>query len=134
MAEVPDRTNEDGLISTMSDPVESPNNTIGPYGPPKPTWIKLTVPGTNYCGPGGSGKPTNGVDQLCMQHDACYEANGISFATNLGNMIGVPMPSHQVAIQTCNQNLCQGLSSLATYSSSENAQAFAVGAAFGCIP
>ncbi len=85
---------------------------IGPYGPPKPTgwWsIFTTLPGTNYCGPGGRGKPRNGVDELCMEHDACKESSGASFLTNLGMFLQLPMSSHRVAVSNCNQTLCENL-------------------------
>jgi hypothetical protein len=108
---------------------------IGPYGPPKPIWNFFTLPGTNYCGPGGKGTPRNGVDQLCMKHDACYESSRINAMTNiLYNYLQLPMPSHQVAIDNCNQNLCAGLRGLVTFSPQENAEALIVGAALFCIP
>ena len=38
--------------------------------------------GTHYCGPGGGGSPTNGLDMLCAAHDACYRAHGVSAIDN----------------------------------------------------
>ncbi|CAJ0604873.1 unnamed protein product [Cylicocyclus nassatus] len=26
-----------------------------------------------WCGPGGSGKPIDGIDTCCMHHDLCYD-------------------------------------------------------------
>jgi RHS repeat-associated protein len=110
---------------------------IGPYGPPKPTgwWsIFTTLPGTNYCGPGGRGKPRNGVDELCMEHDACEESSGANFRINFEMALQLPMSSHRGAVSNCNQTLCENLARLQPQSPGEAAQGLAVGAVFWCIP
>lgn len=39
-----------------------------------PGYIRRTVTGTNYCGPGGYGEPLNEIDEACKAHDASYSA------------------------------------------------------------
>lgn len=37
----------------------------------------LTLPGYNYCGPGNplvNGSPVNQLDEVCMNHDYCYDS------------------------------------------------------------
>jgi RHS repeat-associated protein len=76
---------------------------------PKPTPIKWTFRGTNYCGPGGNGTPTNSVDWACAKHDKCYQDAGISFYNNVrGNMT----PQQQAAAQSCDAGLCQEMSNI----------------------
>lgn len=113
------------------------NAQIGPYGPPKPTgwWSYFTtLPGTNYCGPGGRGKPRNGVDELCMEHDACEESSGADFRTNIGMLLRVPLPSRDVAVSNCDQTLCEDLGRIQPQGPGEAAQGLVIGAVFGCIP
>jgi len=59
----------------------TPNNTVSQL--PTPTKVKATIPGTNYCGPGGGGTPTTRVDKACAAHDLCYQNAGISFVNNV---------------------------------------------------
>ncbi|MFS0864673.1 Parvovirus coat protein VP1-like protein [Fredinandcohnia sp. 179-A 10B2 NHS] len=42
--------------------------------------VGFCMPGYRWCGPGcgGSGPPTNAVDNCCMQHDFCYQRFGPS--------------------------------------------------------
>jgi len=75
----------------------APNN-----GLPKPTLIKATIPGTNYCGPGGNGTPTTRVDAACAAHDLCYQNAGATWANNV---LGTGGAATQAAIQACNANL-----------------------------
>jgi hypothetical protein len=56
----------------------APNN-----GLPTPSLIKATIPGTNYCGPGGSGTPTTRVDGACAAHDLCYQNAGAKWYNNV---------------------------------------------------
>jgi hypothetical protein len=35
--------------------------------------VKFTLPGSNYCGPGGSGQVLHPTDQLCKNHDKFYK-------------------------------------------------------------
>jgi RHS repeat-associated protein len=55
----------------------------------------------NYCGPGGSGTPINGVDAACQTHDACYSNGGYSPMSNFG--------SPNAGLQGCNQALCNAV-------------------------
>jgi len=96
---------------------------------PDPTPIKGTIPGTSYCGPGGSGTPTTRVDATCALHDKCYQDAGISF---VNNVFGTGGAQKQAAARTCNAQLCSNLSHVLWQSSSEMGQAFIVGEAFGC--
>ena len=41
----------------------------------------FTFPGTNWCGPGGSGPTTGCSDRACKRHDKCYEKCGIDAKT-----------------------------------------------------
>jgi RHS repeat-associated protein len=111
-------------VDVTREKAVAPNN-----GRPKPTLIKVTIPGTNYCGPGGSGTPTNQVDAACAAHDLCYQNAGVSFVNNLG----WPKTAQQTAaIQACDANLCSRLSSMSWPSSSEPGQATLVSTFFGC--
>jgi RHS repeat-associated protein len=87
------------------------------------------VLGTNYCGPGGWGPIRSQVDNLCFQHDACYNNAGAGAFNNVFHTGGSSM---QAAIASCNLQLCSSLSALQTTSSSEMGQAFFVSLAFGC--
>jgi RHS repeat-associated protein len=96
---------------------------------PNPTWIKATIPGDNYCGPGGSGTPTNQVDWACAKHDKCYQDAGVSAANNLG----WPTTAQQTAaIQACDAHLCSAMFSMSWPTSSEAGQATIVSTYFGC--
>jgi RHS repeat-associated protein len=65
--------------------------------------------GTHWCGPGGAGWVVNPLDRACQQHDACYDRNGFTTGSNYLN------PSHVdvVALQACNQALCDAASTVA---------------------
>jgi|SRR5271154_6228440 len=107
----------------------APNNSISQL--PTPTKVKATIPGTNYCGPGGGGTPTTRVDNACAAHDLCYQNAGISF---VNNVFGTGGSQKQAAANACNAQLCRDLSNILWQSSSEMGQALIVGAAFGCAP
>jgi len=93
----------------------APNN-----GLPNPTWIKATIPGTNYCGPGGNGTPTNRVDAGCAAHDLCYQNAGVSAINNLG----WPTTASQKAdIRRCDSALSTVLSNISWPTSAEMGQA-----------
>jgi hypothetical protein len=106
---------------------------IAPNNLPKPTLIKATIPGTNYCGPGGSGTPTNQVDAACAVHDLCYQNAGAKWYNNVFGTGGAGMQS---AIQACNAQLCGSLQNAMWNwpTSQEMGQATLAGAAFGCAP
>ena len=105
----------------------APNN-----GLPTPSLIKATIPGTNYCGPGGSGTPTTRVDGACAAHDLCYQNAGAKWYNNVFGTGGAGMQSN---IQSCNAQLCGSLQRILIWPTSQEAgQATLVGAAFGCTP
>lgn len=93
---------------------------------PRPTEFKLTLPGTNYCGPGGGGNPTNRVDEQCAYHDKCEEDAGVGF---LNNIFGY---GKQDAIRACNAKLCSGIKSIKSPTSAEARQGGWVTGYFGC--
>jgi RHS repeat-associated protein len=77
--------------------------------------------GTNYCGPGGSGRYTSATDAACAQHDACYAKNGISAVLNTDP--NSPATAAQLnAAQGCNQQLCTALTDLNTNTPASSAQ------------
>lgn len=131
------------LTDTSDDPSDPPDSTpfLGGFPTPgattsalpTPTSISLTLPGTNYCGPGGSGTPTNRVDAACAAHDLCYQRAG---ATWLNNVFGTGGSVKQSAIQACNAQICNALqNALANWpTSQEGGQATIVGVPFGCVP
>jgi hypothetical protein len=121
-----------GRPSRMSDLFTNTSlPVIGVKGPYQGASYRITLPGTNYCGPGGYGPVLNQLDANCYQHDACYANVG---ATWIQNLFGVG--GNQAAIALCNQQLCNSLELTYIMSSSyqEAAEAIIVGASFGCIP
>jgi len=58
----------------------------------------------NWCGEGGSGVPTDRLDGACMAHDYCYFHHGLTVGMNYNNP--VPDYGQGLALQQCNQNLC----------------------------
>ena len=94
-------------MQTTSGPaIPPPKNRNTNPNLPTPTIFKLTIPGTNYCGPGGNGVPTDRVDAACAKHDRCYENAGVSFVNNLG----WPKTVQQTAaIKACDANLSNDL-------------------------
>ena len=125
-------------------PSPSPSASTGPQpvmastpdpndGLPTPSWIKATIPGTNYCGPGGSGTPRARVDAACATHDRCYQNAGAKWYNNVLGTGGARMQS---TIQACNTQLCNSLRSILYNwpTSQEIGQATLVGGAFGCMP
>jgi RHS repeat-associated protein len=73
--------------------------TPGSMGAMNPVF-QLTT-GTNYCGPGGFGAPTNGSDWACAIHDFQYSITGNTFPNNQSaSYPGGPQ------LQRINQQLC----------------------------
>jgi RHS repeat-associated protein len=100
-----------------------------------PPLFRYNLTGTRYCGPGyKGGDPTSGLGQLCQQHDACYEQNGLSFIDNLGTMAHIGSSGVLNAVHACNQELCAGLPRINPANSQEAGNIFIVGAPFGCVP
>jgi RHS repeat-associated protein len=97
-----------------------------PSNLPKPTIFKVTIPGTNYCGPGGNGAPTTRVDGVCAQHDKCEENANAGFINN------VTGTGNQGAIQACNAQLCSGINNIPWPTSVEMGQATLVATYFNC--
>lgn len=102
--------------------IGAPNNSL-----PTPTRFRLTIPGTHYCGPGGSGTPTDRVDAACAAHDACYGNAGVSFLNN----IGWPKTAQQTAaIQGCDAVLPGALRNISYPTSKEYGEATIVSTYF----
>ena len=59
--------------------------------------------GTHWCGSGGGGVPTNALDAGCKAHDQCFDAAGISAASNAGG--GSMTLQQAAAAQACNAAL-----------------------------
>jgi len=97
---------------------------------PKPTWIAVTIPGTNYCGPGGKGTPTDRVDDACAAHDLCYDNAGVTYKNNIG--LATTTPQQAAEIQTCNNTLCSTLNNMTWPTSAEWGQATIVSTYFNC--
>lgn len=55
----------------------------------------------NWCGPGGSGTPTNPTDAACMAHDLCYDQAGLTAGSNF--------QGSNAQLQACNQQLCDAV-------------------------
>jgi len=84
----------------------------------------------NYCGPGGSGTPTNATDGFCAAHDLCFQNAGAKWYNNFFGTGGAAM---QAAIQACNVQLCSDLSWV-DQGESPSVERLLVEAAFGCRP
>jgi len=82
--------------------------------------------GTHYCGPGGGGAPTGGLDILCAAHDACYRANGVSAIDNLN-----PFTSGS-AMGGCDRLLCTELGQYHPKSGQEAVGKNQISQIFGC--
>jgi RHS repeat-associated protein len=128
-----------GTLICTSDPSGGGNSGIGarkilpnkaPNNLPMPSKFKLTIPGTNYCGPGGSGTPTNQTDAACAAHDRCYQNAGATFRNNIPFW---PTSAQQrAAMQACDANLCTTLNNNYSPTSAEAGQATLVETYFGC--
>jgi RHS repeat-associated protein len=119
IAESPESTA--GILDDLSGFEQAPNNL------PTPTRFKLTIPGTNYCGPGGNGTPTDRVDAACAAHDACYGNAWVSFLNN----IGLPKTAQQTAaIQGCDAALSGALRNISYPTSNEYGEATIVSTFF----
>jgi RHS repeat-associated protein len=64
--------------------------------------------GTHYCGPGGGGSISPGLDSACAAHDACYTAHGLSIGDNFRTLSGAAA----AALNQCNQDLCDSVRQL----------------------
>jgi RHS repeat-associated protein len=98
-----------------------------------------TLPGTNWCGPGGKGPVLDAVDALCYLHEACYAAADANFPWTIFPFSLFNSAALAAAINSCNQQLCQQLLSLPSSVSSplpsqEINQVLAVNLYFGCVP
>jgi len=93
-------------------PVVAPNN-----GQLKQSTNWFTLPGANYCGPGGAGTPTNRVDAACYAHDLCYQNAGVSFLNNIG--LASTTPQQQAKIQACDSALSTAIGNISWPTSSE---------------
>ncbi len=82
--------------------------------------------GTHYCGPGGGGGTTGGLDQLCAAHDACYRRNGVSAIDNLN-----PFTSGS-AMGGCDRLLCAELGNYSPTSRQDVVGRSQIQQVFGC--
>jgi RHS repeat-associated protein len=82
--------------------------------------------GTHYCGPGGGGGTTGGLDGLCAAHDACYRRSGVSAIDNLN-----PFTSG-AAMGGCDRLLCASLSQYSPASRQEGVLRGQIQQVFGC--
>jgi hypothetical protein len=82
--------------------------------------------GTHYCGPGGGGGATGGLDQLCAAHDACYSHSGVSTIDNLN-----PFTSG-AAMGGCDRLLCYSLQNFQPTSPQERSGKDHIQQIFGC--
>lgn len=115
-----------GNPSTLGSP-QAANN-----GLPTPTLRKLTIPGTNYCGPGGSGTPTGQVDARCAAHDRCYQNAGATFKNNIP--LWPASAQQRGAMHACDANLCSTVSNIYYPTQSEAGQTTLVETYFGRVP
>jgi RHS repeat-associated protein len=60
----------------------------------------------NYCGPGGSGLVTDGVDKLCYIHDVCYGNAGAGWSDNFNPFVN---KKKKECMQNCDAELCKEL-------------------------
>jgi RHS repeat-associated protein len=65
------------------------------------------LPGTHYCGPGGSGPVLNVTDGCCKEHDECY---GRAEVTWQHNVYKQPTAQQRRCIGNCDDTLCWCLS------------------------
>ena len=98
-----------------------------------------TLPGTNWCGPGGKGPVLDAVDALCYLHDACYAAASVSWQNTIFPFSLFNPGSLITAMNNCNHQLCQELLALPSSVTSqlpaqEINQILAVDEYFGCAP
>jgi hypothetical protein len=94
--------------------------SLAPSNLPTPTRFKATIPGTDYCGPGGSGTPTDRVDAACAAHDKCYGNAGVSFLNNIG---WPKTPQQSAAIQACDAALARTINGITWPTSNEQGEA-----------
>jgi hypothetical protein len=84
--------------STQPDRTSPPKNAL-----PRQSTNLFTLPGTNYCGPGGAGTPTDRVDAACARHDLCYQNAGVSWRNNVG--LAKTTSQQKAAIKACDADL-----------------------------
>ncbi|MEA2541319.1 MAG: Phospholipase [Acidobacteriaceae bacterium] len=82
--------------------------------------------GTHYCGPGGGGDTTSGLDKLCAAHDACYRGHDVGWTSNLN-----PFTSGE-KMGECDRLLCTELRDLQPKSAQEAGGKTQTFLAFGC--
>ena len=80
----------------------------------------FTIPGTNWCGPGGGGTPTTRVDAACKAHDRCYDRVGVSWKNNVGLATTTPQ---QRRINACDAALSNAIRNISWPTSAEMGQA-----------
>jgi RHS repeat-associated protein len=72
-----------------------------------PLGLAPTMPGTNYCGPGGRGPILNRTDGCCKDHDDCYGRAGITWQHTIYKQ---PTQEQRNCMGNCDAVLCWCLS------------------------
>ena len=99
---------------------QSGGSPAGSTAPSKGTnWF--TIPGTNWCGPGGAGTPTTRVDAACKAHDSCYDSVGVSWKNNVGQ--ATTTPQQRAQINACDAALSNAIRNISWPTSAETGQA-----------
>ena len=88
----------------------------------------ITLPGTGYCGPGGSGPVMGTVDRCCFNHDNCYGDLGIDATMNIFG----PPRSVWTCRDRCDEDLCRCLAKSTPQTGDERFARSAVRWQFGC--
>lgn len=87
-----------------------------------------SIPGTRYCGPGGSGPVAGQVDRCCFDHDNCFDRLGIDAAMNL---LGPPQSVWECR-DRCDEELCRCLARTVPHDRRERVARSFVRWQFGC--
>src|SRR5437868_5751823 len=73
----------------------------------------------HYCGAGGSGLPINDTDWSCAGHDVCFDMAGIDARAQQSGVYNRMPQRQRNAMQQCNQNLCDNISTVDPHSRAE---------------
>jgi len=77
----------------------------------EPDPLTQSLFGYNHCGPGNNGEdPTNVFDELCEQHDSCYDALGSN--TVQDSLWSVILDQGSAEQNQCDMTFCEGIKQL----------------------